>query len=413
MIGGILLAGWLATMESGSSAGWDSLLASARQDPQVVSADGQLKVLRKTDGTLLWDELGAKWNLKRGDFKEVEYDVRISPTAWGERGANRATWDARRSLGSAQSDMVLSQALLDRLQVGLHWIYESRELTYHVALRDLYDTRIQTMGKLVGDPRFDPRDLVATQLLRTEYAAEVVADQSDVDALERRLSLLSPGTKGADLDTQLISLSRVQEIVATAMDSEASSPDLRVAGRKLDLATGMEELERKRSSRWLDYIQLGWTWEDTATLSKRNRDGSDWRVLTAEVGFVLPFFDGSSQDRARKVAALADARGEYLQEKTDLGRRLENQRMEIVSLLRQRTVFDSLSAKVDAGALFGAYAIKSGADPLLLLQAKATSLETSWRSEKLRFDILDRYLSILYLTGALARAPAVNPLQAR
>jgi len=402
VIGQVLCAMVVASgSESAPRIDWDTLISSARTDPQVTSARTQLKELHRTDGTLLWDKLGAKWNLKRGDFKEVEYDVRVSPTAWGERSANRATWDARRSLGSAQADLANSEAILDRLQTGLQWVEESREAAYHQALCDVYDARLNTMGKLVGDARFDPRDLIATQLLRTESAAEVVADLSGKDAMEKRLQAFSSGNGSISLDTHLVSLARVQEVVDTlGRELTGNSPDLLVAGRKLDVAAGMNELEKTQSSRW--------TWEDTATLSKRNRSGTDWRVVTAEVGIVLPFFDGSSQDRARRQAALADARGEYLQQRRDLERKLSVQRMEIASLLRQRAVLDSLSAKVDAGALFGAYAMKSGGDPLLLLQAKATTLETTWRSEKLRFEILNRYLNILHLTGRLVQGG--NPL---
>lgn len=410
MIGPLLCALlWTSGSDPAGKVDWDTLLASARTDPQVASARSQLKELRGTDGTLLWDKLGAKWSLKRGDFREVEYDIRISPTAWGERRANSATWDARRSLGSAQADLALSEAILDRLQTGLEWIEETREAAYHQALCEVYDARLQTMGKLVGDARFDPRDLVATQLLRTESAAEVVADLSGKDALERRLQAFSSASGSIALDTHLVSLVRVQAVVDTlGLELSESSPDLHVAGRKLEVAAGVNEVERARSSRWLDYIQVGWTWEDTAYVSNRNRASSNWRTVSAEVGLVLPFFDGSSQDRARRQADLAEARGEFLQQRRDLDRKLAVQRMEIASLLRQRAVLDSLSSKVDAGALFGAYAMKSGGDPLLLLQAKATTLETSWRSEKLRFQILDRYLNILHMTGRLVRGG--NPL---
>lgn len=406
--------GWAASVLWGGALSWDSLLASAKSDPQVVAAYGQVRELRRTDGTLLWDKVGAKWNLKRGDLKEMEWDVRVSPTAWGERGANRASWDARRALSGSQADQSLAQAVVDRLQAGLHWVAERRELAYHEALRDVYDERIAALSKLVGDPRFDARDLVASQLLRTENAADAVADRSDLESIEHRLSVLAPGHGPVDLDTHLVSIARVQQSVgSTSGDTGAVSPDLAVAGRKLDLAVGMEALERTRSSRWLDYLQLGWDWEDSSTVSKKNRSATEWRQVTAEVGIVLPFFDGSSQDRARRLAALADARGEYMQERRDLDRRLVNLRMDIRSLIKQRDVLDSLSAKVDAGAVFGAYALKSGGDPLLLLQAKSTTIESSWRSEKLRFDILDRFLTYLYLVGGIARVPSDNPLRER
>lgn len=409
----IAVLGLMAASCGGTPLGWDSLLGSTRTDPQVLAAVGQVRELRGTDGTLLWDKVGAKWDLKRGDFKEMEWDLKVSPVAWGERSADRATWDARRSLGSSRADQAMSQALLERLQTGLRWIAQNREMAYHAALRDLYDQRISAMAKLVGDARFDPRDLVASQLLRTESAADVVADRSDVDALERRLHALAPGFAEIVLDTHLVPVARVRADVESSGSDSVRSPDLVVAGRRLDLAAGMEELERRRSSRWLDYVQVGWDWEDSSSISKKDRSASRWRSFSAEIGFVLPFFDGSSQDRARRLAALADARGVLMQERMDLERRLVGLRMDIQSLLKQREVLDSLSAKVDAGALFGEYALRSGGDPLLLLQAKATSIESSWRSEKLRFEILDKYLTFLYLTGGLPRAASSNPLLER
>jgi hypothetical protein len=304
--------------------------------------------------------------------------------------------------------------LLDRLDAGLHWIYQNRQMAYHAALRDVYDQRIGAMEKLVGDSHFDPRDLVATQLLRTENAAAVVGDQSDIAELEVRLKALAPCWTRIALDTHLVAIGRLQEVLAsipTGIDS--TFPEINAASRKLQLCQGQYDLEDSKSSRWFDYVQIGWDWESDSILSKKNRNASNLRPLTGEIGIVIPLFDGSNQDMARKRAALADAKGDYLDQRRDAERKLAAMRMEVASLARQAAVLDSLSAKVDAGSLFRDYALRSGSDPLLVLQAKATSIESSWQSEKLRFNILDKYLDLLYMSGWLSRNPGSNPLAGR
>lgn len=75
-------------------------------------------------------------------------------------------------------------------------------------------------------------------------------------------------------------------------------------------------------------------------------------------------------------------------------------------MLRQLVVLDSFSRRVDAGKLFADFALgASGGDPLLLLSAQETSIETSWRREGLHFLMLYEYLELLRLTGTMARGP--------
>ncbi len=82
-------------------------------------------------------------------------------------------------------------------------------------------------------------------------------------------------------------------------------------------------------------------------------------------------------------------------------------------MLRQIVVLDSFSMRVDAGKLFSEFAMRSGSDPLLVLRARETSIETTWKMEEIRFLMLREYLEILHLTGAIVRHPDINHLLTR
>ena len=91
---------------------------------------------------------------------------------------------------------------------------------------------------------------------------------------------------------------------------------------------------------------------------------------------------------------------------------MERLREEILGLIAERDVQQKFVEQVDQGALFEDFATKAGNDPLLLLRAKESSLQSQLKIVQLDMDIFTIYLDMLDRMGALARTDVTNHLKA-
>ncbi len=67
--------------------------------------------------------------------------------------------------------------------------------------------------------------------------------------------------------------------------------------------------------------------------------------------------------------------------------------------------------KVNAGNLFEDFAQSAGADPLLLLRARESALESDLKAIRLESDIFERYIILLQYTGIFANPSVKNHLR--
>jgi len=389
---------------------WDVLLGSHVLDIGLVTAKERVKELGEAGGVQLWDELEVRYAAKRSDLRKQEIDLRVTPPGFGEFGANRRLVESRTALGDARIGRKTTDALRDRYRLGLRWMLQERRARFHRDMFELSEQRIAVLAKLAGDVRFDPKDLVETQVARVEWVSRMESDRWEhLDALER-LKELVPGADSLHLEGALLSPRDIEARLAALPGNPSDSfPDLAVAGRELALEEAKTNQKISSTRRWVSYLEAGYTHDvDENKLERQTlRDN-----ISFGAGIRVPLFDGNAREIARQKADLAAARLDFQDQREELQRDLQNLRLTIGGLVRQLAVLDSFAAKVDAGGLFAQFAARSGGDPLLVLQARETSLESAWKIEQLRFEILQKYLDILDLTGALVRHPDRNLLLA-
>ena len=128
----------------------------------------------------------------------------------------------------------------------------------------------------------------------------------------------------------------------------------------------------------------------------------NWQVGQRFHGFVV--------DRVRRVDEL-DAESDYLDAVRTLTQKVSRLSEEIVALVAQWKVQKDFVEKVNAGNLFEDFAQSAGADPLLLLRARESALESDLKALKLEYDIFERYLVLLTYAGIFANPNVKNHLR--
>lgn len=408
VLAGIAIAAGIATA---APLTWKSLIGGYRQDLSLQAAKVKVDELVGGRGVQLWDDMELRYGAKRADLRKQEIGLRVSPAGFGELVANREMAKARRRLGDAHLFQKTSEALYDRYKLALDWRFQTRQRKYHLDMKAVCDRRIATMAKLSSQETFDPKDLVKAQVNRIEYLSKAEGDVSSLARIEHHMRQFVPGMGEILLEGELLTPAEIEATLSRLDASAADSfPEVEIAAGEMELEKAKAAQEIASSRRWVSYMEAGYTF-DADQNSKEHVTHRD--NIAFGFGIKIPLFDGSSQNIGRRKADFAEVRLSYQDDREDYVRDVEKLRLSIGSMLRQIVVLDSFAARVDAGKLYADFAMKSGADPLLLLNAQETSAENAWRIEELRFMMLYEYLEILHLTGTMARHPDINHLLAK
>ena len=390
---------------------WSALLGSVTADTKLQATSDRVNLLKTKPDPGLWDKLELRYETT-GDLREHKIDARLSPYAFGERTATRNLWNAKLTYNQAKQALALSKALRDRYKLGLQWIYRQKQLAYHQNLYKVYADRIQVHMTFAGTERFDPEDLVSSQQKLADLQGEILSDQNDIAELEQELRTLIPGWSTVDLDTAgLLTVAELRqnfERLPNTVDS--LFPEYRVQLERYRQAERDEKLDEASIRNYVSYLNVGYKlpldkhygWDDDKTALEE---------LSIGVGVKVPFGDGANLETLGSRLDVIDERSELLDCQWDLTQDLNELHRTGGSLVRRMAVQDSFAAKVDAGALFTDYAVRAGSDPLLLLKARATGIQTSWNSEQLLFDAYFVYLDLLQTSGVLVRDPGTNHMK--
>jgi outer membrane protein TolC len=148
---------------------------------------------------------------------------------------------------------------------------------------------------------------------------------------------------------------------------------------------------------------------DVLVPDKDNRKTADKFFLNLAVR--LPFFDSNKDSDLRQQVATLDAESDYLDDVREVNQKVARLTEEILALIGQWKVQKEYAEQVNASGFMEQFARNAGSDPLLLLRAKESALESDMKAVKLEYDIFLQYLALLDYAGGLARQGVVNHLR--
>ena len=130
----------------------------------------------------------------------------------------------------------------------------------------------------------------------------------------------------------------------------------------------------------------------------------------ATLGIKLPFFDSNKDNDLRNQVADLDAEGDYMAKARDVNVKVNRLVEQVNGYLAQWKVQKDFADKVKAGNIFEQFAKDAGSDPLLLLRARESALESELNAAKLEMTIYDLYLELLQYAGNLSKEGVQNHL---
>ncbi|MBQ5463600.1 MAG: hypothetical protein IIT53_06175, partial [Fibrobacter sp.] len=76
---------------------WDRLINSAKDDPRYDAAQKRAEATATERNLKLWDKIELRYQLDGFSFAKHDFELRVTPQAFGERAADRAHYEAAKN----------------------------------------------------------------------------------------------------------------------------------------------------------------------------------------------------------------------------------------------------------------------------------------------------------------------------
>ena len=432
---------------------WESLIQSADQDLRYQSSQKRANIATSRN-TKLWDKLEFRYKLDGFSFAQHDFELRLTPKAFGEGSADRAHYEAQMAYANAMLAEDRGILLYDRYERAIHYLMRKRFLALNQELYQINSDRIEVLHIKSGSATFNPQDLMSALEKEASIRAALINDSNSLRNSEVKLRRWIPDFDSVELDsTWLPSMEEIEAQVKDGVEINDSYPQLAMAKGKMDSEKARAKQDVASRRDYISHIGVGYSMKVESLMKKYKEleaadvygtgSYSDYKnefesetgcsgtfgcsqtatVLVPDmdnrqtkdkffvnVGIKLPFFDSNKDNDLRNQLADLDAEGDYMDKTRDVTVKVNRLVEQINDYLAQWRVQKDFADKVKEGKIFEQFAKDAGSDPLLLLRARESAVESELNAAKLETDVYDLYLELLQYAGVLSKEGVQNHL---
>ena len=436
---------------------WDRLIQSAQSDPRYEAAQKRSEATASGRSTKLWDKLELRYQLDGFSFAKHDFELRMSPKTFGESAADKERADAVRDYEKARFGVERSLLLYDRYERGVRYVMRKKINEINKQLLQVNTDRIEVLHLKSGSATFNAEDLMSTLEKSASIKADLLSDSTALRDAELKMKIWVPDFDEVNLDSSFLpTMDELAQILSNGVEVNENFPLVAMARGKRDSEVAQAKQDVSKGRDYISHIGIGYSLQIESMMEKyKDLDAYDvtgsgsytnykdeWVKKTGctasdvtlctdvanilvpdkdsrktadkffvNLAFRLPFFDsGRDADLKFQVAKL-DAESDYLGDVRDINQKVARLTEEVLALIGQWKVQKEFVEQVGASGFMEQFARNAGSDPLLLLRAKESALESDMKAVKLEYDIFARYLELLNYAGILARENSVNHLR--
>lgn len=440
---------------------WESLIESAKMDPRYEAAQKRAEAMSSGQGLKLWDKIELRYQMDGFSLAKHDFELRFVPKSFGESSADRHNYEATKSYEQARFAVERSLLLYDRYERGVRYVIRKKISEINKQLFQVNSDRIEVLHLKAGSATFNPEDLMSALEKNSSLKADLISDSTALRDAELKMKLWVPDFESVDLDSAFLpTMEELEKNLAESSNVTENFPQVAMAKGKRDVEVANAEQDVSKTRDYISHIGFGYSmrigsrmekyktlepvdvygtgsyasYKDkfeketgcTSSLNCKNADGTlktvdvlvpdydnrkDADKFFVNLAVRLPFFDSNKDADLRKQVATLDAESDYLDDVRDISQKVARLSEEITALIAQWKLQKEFVEQVNAGSIFEQFANNAGSDPLLLLRARESALESDLRAVKLEYDIFVRYLELLDYAGGLARLDAANHLR--
>lgn len=440
---------------------WERLVESAKTDPKYQAAEKRAEATATDRNLKLWDKLELRYQLDGFSFAKHDFELRVTPQAFGEREADKEHFEAVKSYQSARFAVERSLLLYDRYERGVRYVLRKKINEINKQLLQVNSDRIEVLHLKAGSASFNAEDLMTSLEKNATLKSNILSDSTALRDAELKLKIWVPDFEGIDLDSSFLpTMEELSEFLKNGVTVDENFPLVALAKGKRDSDISKAKQDANKDRDYISHIGIGYSLQIESLLekykdlgysdvskAKYNKYADEWtkgacvggyigedcvrsdpgfvlRKLVPEsddrktsdkfflnVAFRLPFFDSNKDATLREQIAALDAESDYMDDVREVNQKVARLTEEVLALIDQWKVLKDYAEQVNASGFMEQFARNAGSDPLLLLRARESSLESDMKAAKLEYDIFARYLSLLDYAGGLARQDVTNHLR--
>ena len=440
---------------------WERLVESAKTDPKYQAAEKRAEATATDRNLKLWDKLELRYQLDGFSFAKHDFELRVTPQAFGEREADKEHFEAVKSYQSARFAVERSLLLYDRYERGVRYVLRKKINEINKQLLQVNSDRIEVLHLKAGSASFNAEDLMTSLEKNATLKSNILSDSTALRDAELKLKIWVPDFEGIDLDSSFLpTMEELSEFLKNGVTVDENFPLVALAKGKRDSDISKAKQDANKDRDYISHIGIGYSLQIESLLekykdlgysdvskAKYNKYADEWtkgacvggyigedcvrsdpgfvlRKLVPEsddrktsdkfflnVAFRLPFFDSNKDATLREQIAALDAESDYMDDVREVNQKVARLTEEVLALIDQWKVLKDYAEQVNASGFMEQFARNAGSDPLLLLRARESSLESDLKAAKLEYDIFARYLSLLDYAGGLARQDVANHLR--
>ena len=440
---------------------WERLVESAKTDPKYQAAEKRAEATATDRNLKLWDKLELRYQLDGFSFAKHDFELRVTPQAFGEREADKEHFEAVKSYQSARFAVERSLLLYDRYERGVRYVLRKKINEINKQLLQVNSDRIEVLHLKAGSASFNAEDLMTSLEKNATLKSNILSDSTALRDAELKLKIWVPDVEGVDLDSSFLpTMEELSEFLKNGVTVDENFPLVALAKGKRDSDISKAKQDANKDRDYISHIGIGYSLQIESLLekykdlgysdvskAKYNKYADEWtkgacvggyigedcvrsdpgfvlRKLVPEsddrktsdkfflnVAFRLPFFDSNKDATLREQIAELDAESDYMDDVREINQKVARLTEEVLALIDQWKVLKDYAEQVNASGFMEQFARNAGSDPLLLLRARESSLESDLKAAKLEYDIFARYLSLLDYAGGLARQDVTNHLR--
>ena len=436
---------------------WDRLVQSAQSDPRYEAAQKRSEATASGRSTKLWDKLELRYQLDGFSFAKHDFELRMSPKTFGESAADKERADAVRDYEKARFGVERSLLLYDRYERGVRYVMRKKINEINKQLLQVNTDRIEVLHLKSGSATFNAEDLMSTLEKSASIKADLLSDSTALRDAELKMKIWVPDFDGVDLDSSFLpTMDELAQILSNGVEVNENFPLVAMARGKRDSEVAQAKQDVSKGRDYISHIGIGYSLQIESLMEKyKDLDAYDvtgsgaykdykdeWVKKTGcsasdltlctdvanilvpdkdsrktadkffvNLAFRLPFFDSGKDSDLKLQVAKLDAESDYLADVRDINQKVARLTEEVLALIGQWKVQKEFVEQVGASGFMEQFARNAGSDPLLLLRAKESALESDMKAVKLEYDIFARYLELLNYAGILARENSVNHLR--
>ena len=436
---------------------WEKLVESAKNDPRYEAAQKRSEATSGERNTKLWDKLELRYQLDGFSFAKHDFELRMSPKTFGESSADKERADAVRNYEKARFGVERSLLLYDRYERGVRYVMRKKINEINKQLLQVNADRIEVLHMKSGSASFNAEDLMSTLEKSATIKADLLSDSTALRDAELKMKIWVPDFEGVELDSSFLpTMDELAQNLSNGVEVNENFPLVAMARGKRDSEVAQAKQDVSKGRDYISHIGIGYSLQIESLMEKyKDLDAYDvtgsgaykdykdeWVKKTGcsasdltlctdvanilvpdkdsrktadkffvNLAFRLPFFDSGKDSDLKLQVAKLDAESDYLADVRDINQKVARLTEEVLALIGQWKVQKEFVEQVGASGFMEQFARNAGSDPLLLLRAKESALESDMKAVKLEYDIFARYLELLNYAGILARENSVNHLR--